>query len=867
MFTSTETPLGFAFQSATGKMPLYIYKGDKLLGMLTTDEAGHLLAVNESGYKIGEIAEGAVIRDIQNKKLGIWRDGQIYTDWKATEPIKAEPAPSGLVMTKDPASIGKYYAGQKEYDQATKTMLTIDKGGMLVDDAGKVVGQAKPKAVGYFPEGTDISSLKTGQTIGQIKAQPTFVIIYNNGVQQLPAWAAKANTIEEMEKRAWQLFESDKYSGDLYEGFKKYAIFMENEGVLPKDTAIIPVLDDKGKPVILWTRSPSGKKIAVPVMQLASEDWFGKSLQLTRDLSGRPTSFKPFTTAGEALRKVANFPQESAEAYLNYMRANSKDVGWYGGIVEGLGTHDIDIFARDPTKAAKEIYQVIDKSAKPNRQVYLEGSHIGMVKDGVVVKIADVQPLSRVQAPLGRGLMPFETRIIDGVRVQTPQSELTRLFSRMAEEFGGKGYARWDRLARAMGGDVDLGIGAKPPTLRQLIELKARGVWNTVRDIFVQGLEKKTKLATVGEVAPDLEPDAKALFELEDRLAESQRAYKTALTAAGRSAASITEARKELDRLTTEYQGQLAELRDRLYTRALELDQISQRLPPRASEGDYRALIENSAFERRGRAPQIEETAAREEVRERATRTTREEPRALREERGERAERTERTERAPREERVERPERTVRSEQLRIPRIPPPPPRPPRTPRLSEVIPGNTVKRVTEKRLQEFAGALTWYMGELKGEGGRLEPQYWAIKAPFNSQDDVGHFNELPPNAIFVEGGPEAAYRSIQTITGKAPEKLAVDLGIMDILISSPTKKPGKPGAIKFVKDVKQTTTGDITIGPRRPKVTKGTVEESLTVNPPLGSSKMPAAVAAAIGSYKGKVTPEGKVVVKVRRL
>jgi hypothetical protein len=70
-----------------------------------------------------------------------------------------------------------------------------------------------------------------------------------------------------------------------------------------------------------------------------------------------------------------------------------------------------------------------------------------------------------------------------------------------------------------------------------------------------------------------------------------------------------------------------------------------------------------------------------------------------------------------------------------------------------------------------------------------------------------------------------------------------------------------------FKRDVKQETSGDITIGPRRPKVTKGTVTESLSITPPIGNSKMPAAVAAAIGSVKGKVTPEGKVVVKIKRL
>lgn len=51
-----------------------------------------------------------------------------------------------------------------------------------------------------------------------------------------------------------------------------------------------------------------------------------------------------------------------------------------------------------------------------------------------------------------------------------------------------------------------------------------------------------------------------------------------------------------------------------------------------------------------------------------------------------------------------------------------------------------------------------------------------------------------------------------------------------------------------------------------KPRVTKGVVEETLAINP-TESSKMPKEVAAAIGSYKAKVTPEGKVKIKVRRL
>jgi len=180
---------------------------------------------------------------------------------------------------------------------------------------------------------------------------------------------------------------------------------------------------------------------------------------------------------------------------------------------------------------------------------------------------------------------------------------------------------------------------------------------------------------------------------------------------------------------------------------------------------------------------------------------------------------------------------------------------------------GENETKLSQAKRQDFAGAIAWRQGAL---GKPPKDVWYAVKAPYASQDDVGVFiGEPPPNAQIIKGGAKSAYRSIQTITGKAPETLKIDLGFQDIIISGPHRKPGAPGTIRFKQDIGQRTTGDITItstGRGKPRVIKGVAEETVIVNP-LGSSKMPAEVAAAIGSYNAKVTPEGKIKLKVRRL
>ena len=82
----------------------------------------------------------------------------------------------------------------------------------------------------------------------------------------------------------------------------------------------------------------------------------------------------------------------------------------------------------------------------------------------------------------------------------------------------------------------------------------------------------------------------------------------------------------------------------------------------------------------------------------------------------------------------------------------------------------------------------------------------YVIKAPYKSKSDVAFFyKEPPPGAKIVSGGAGSALRSIQTLTGKAPSKLTIDLGIMDIVIE-------KGKVIRFKRDTKQKTKSDLQI-------------------------------------------------------
>lgn len=105
----------------------------------------------------------------------------------------------------------------------------------------------------------------------------------------------------------------------------------------------------------------------------------------------------------------------------------------------------------------------------------------------------------------------------------------------------------------------------------------------------------------------------------------------------------------------------------------------------------------------------------------------------------------------------------------------------------------------TEK---EVRSAVAWKQGIV----------YWAVKAPYASSADIRPF-KTPPKGMKISPDAKTAYETIQRLTkGKPPVSLNIDMGIMDIGITTPKREPGAKGAIRFKADPGQRTTGQLTV-------------------------------------------------------
>lgn len=321
----------------------------------------------------------------------------------------------------------------------------------------------------------------------------------------------------------------------------------------------------------------------------------------------------------------------------------------------------------------------------------------------------------------------------------------------------------------------------KPLTIRQIAKLKAKGLVEWIKAPFKEPIKISGRVAGLttsqtDDLARILRKagnarQAENLLRAE-RITQYSRRVAPALSRAVRAAKvdriSGLKAESRIDRVS----------RAERPTRATKTDRISR--AARRGEVERPSRIEE-------RLPGRRERGARAERPTRLTAETRTE-RATGEERPPRTERPSRT---------ERPLRTGRP-----PRTPPKTPRPPRTEKLRLPAPPGD-----EERRRAFEGAIAWKQGF----------GWWAIKEPYASNADVAFFfGDPPPGAKKIKGGLESALRSIQTITGKAPKNLTIDMGIMDVKINEPGASPGRQGAIRFTRDPTMKTKSRITIGSAR---------------------------------------------------
>lgn len=428
-------------------------------------------------------------------------------------------APSGyLGLEKASATGKKVYYGFKGND----FLGVIDDNKRLLNDHNRVIGQIN----GDLKSGAKIIG-NNGQVIGKIKQQPTFVMIHTNGMVTLPDWADNISDMSKLESIAWKEFSSGKYSGDLYPVFKQYRQWIEQEGLLPKGTRLIPVFDKNGNPVILKTRGASGEVIEVPMMQVVDKNWLNIAKQTTAEMKPILDQLEPKMSVKQMLTKVVDLPSKEifstkgirvtstrareklAESLVKWFKDNP-DARLVGSTVEYLhtGKHvpfDIDMGAPNPWKAADELAGTVKRETGIDIDVIKNKDGSARLewttKDGVRTEMGNIKKSDD----------SFDTKVVDGVRMETMESQLERTLMRMEAEFSGKGYIRFRRILSSVGKDVDLGIGAKPPTWIQIEKMRVRGWKNTITDMFNKDLKLDKRLEAARSVDDNLETEVRQL--------------------------------------------------------------------------------------------------------------------------------------------------------------------------------------------------------------------------------------------------------------------------------------------------------------------------------------------------------------------
>jgi len=431
-----------------------------------------------------------------------------------------------------------------------KEFKGIISGSKLINDHGRVIGRVDPRdidSMGRIKPGARIIG-DNGKVIAKAKEQPAFVIIQTNGMQALPEWARNIDNINQLEARAWREFGSGKYANDLYPVFKQYRHWIEQEGLLPKGTHMIPVLDNKGKQVILRTRGADGEVIEMPMMQVVDDNWLKTARETTKELGPLLDQITPKMSVEKMLSKVTDIPnpKKSAKAIAEWFR-NNPDARLVGSTVEYLHTgkhvpHDIDMGAAKPWVAAESLAKEIENATgskilvtkNKNGSARLEWYN----KNGEKMEMGNIWPISD----------KYSTTIVDGVRIETPSAQLERALSRMEDTFSGKGYQRFERYIRSAGHKVDLGIGGKAPSWHQIEALRIKGWKNTITDIFNKDMRLSRRLKAAEKASPYLVDDVAELSTTEKKIDDIAK-QKQSVLEAGKKQGIIDESGQAIKRL------------------------------------------------------------------------------------------------------------------------------------------------------------------------------------------------------------------------------------------------------------------------------------------------------------------------------
>jgi len=882
-FTSPTALYGLTQVSATGQMAGYITDGSDLIA--TLGKAGK--AIDASGNVVGIVKSNSTVVDFYGKTLGklddlgnIIRDGKVVA--KLGEGRIATAVPSdikGIISNPKGTAFGFVSALDDKAYALRGGKLAKVVGNNVYDDVGKLIGTVSTDAVkikkyapqitlGYLPDNTKIiSTVDNTTTIGKLKTSPTFAMIRTEGVRALPKQFENITDMKQLERAVEQWMESGAAPKGSYPVYKQYKQWIEFEGAMPPNTGLMPVLDDAGKPVMLYTRGAGGEKIAMPLMQEVDPDWFDKAVQFTKSLKESvPVNRLDFSI-------VRRIPNKAAPNIKLWFQKNPKAT-IYGSFSEYLYggkaiPSDIDISVATPRVAAGELADIITNTSKVPTRIVKTGTGLAVeiLEKGVWHKAIDVNPADTIMKAFSEipGYKPtFAT--VDGVKVETLNSQMMSLINRMKTSTWDKAALRFQQLAKERGFSID--IGAQPPTITQLYAMKVRGAWNTIRDIFVKGLTKEKRLQIVKATMPDLADNVDDLIRLEGQLDNARQAEKvTGLTAAEKT--RLATARRSIEQGYTELARRLgieaqarasfmalitAGLPARLTAEARQqYDELLRAEPYSAIEirlphilelpGGYRISeytpAEIARLEAIDRKQARTRTATETDRVTRAGEPTRLEvivPRVGEYREGEYTERPY----------VERP--YVGRVPKRVPPPPPPPPtrpprpprpprpttitRPPRTPFLSTSL----ATGIVEKKPISHKGAVAWKQGRLKMKGGGIGDHWIIIYPPYRGHGEPVKkhvVSDIPPKGVRIAPDAKTAYRTIQSI-GKAATatKFTVDMGIMDITVDKPTTEPGKPGAIEFKRDVKQETVSDITMGKGKTRGVRGTSVESLSKLP-----------------------------------